>query len=166
MAASMRLRGSDAAQDITQETLVAALQALRVGALREPAKLPGFVLGIARNLINNHFRLEARSRETSADVPDPPAPAGSGGTDFDVERRALVRESLKCLKPIDRRILLLTLVEGMSPREIAPLVGQTPGQVRTRKTRAVRAIAAEIERLTRKGRQYHLRTSGSKQWGD
>lgn len=160
MVASLRLHGSDAAQDIAQDTMAAVLQALRAGALREPAKLPGFVLGIARNLINNHYRLEARSRETHDDLPDPPARAEPGRTDFDDERRALVREALKCLKPADRHILILTLIEGMSPREIAPLVNLTSEQVRTRKTRAVRTIAAEIEKLTRKGRRYHLGTSG------
>jgi RNA polymerase sigma-70 factor (ECF subfamily) len=163
-AASVRLNGSDAAEDIAQETLAAVLQALRAGALREPEKLPGFVLGIARNLINNHCRLEARRRGVVADVdelPERAAPADAeGGAAFDEERRALVRQALAHLKPVDRRIVMLTLVEGMSPREIAPVVGLEPDLVRTRKTRAVRAIGRAIEKLTRKGRSDHLQVSG------
>jgi len=162
MAAAVRLHGSDAAQDIAQETIAAALQALRAGALREPAKLPGFVLGIARNLINNHCRLEARSREAVLvvdELPDRTGQSESGRADFDDERRSLVRESLKRLKPLDRRIVMLTLVEGMSPREIAPLLGLEPEYVRTRKARAVRALGFEIERLTRKRCPNHLRVS-------
>ena len=163
-AASVRLNGSDAAEDIAQETLAAVLQALRAGALREPEKLPGFVLGIARNLINNHCRLEARRRGVVADVdelPERAAPADAeGGAAFDEERRALVRQALAHLKSVDRRIVMLTLVEGMSPREIAPVVGLEPDLVRTRKTRAVRAIGRAIEKLTRKGRSDHLQVSG------
>ena len=165
-AASVRLNGSDAAEDIAQETLAAVLQALRAGALREPEKLPGFVLGIARNLINNHCRLEARRRGVVADVdelPERAAPADAeGGAAFDEERRALVRQALAHLKPVDRRIVMLTLVEGLSPREIAPVVGLEPDVVRTRKTRAVRAIGRAIEKLTRKGRSDHLQVSGLK----
>ena len=163
-AASVRLHGSDAANDIAQETMAAVLQALRAGTLREPAKLPGFVLGIARNLINNYCRLEARGRgvvEAVDELPERAAPADvEGGAAFDEERRALVREALACVKPTDRRIVMLTLVEGMSPREIAPIVGLAPEAVRTRKTRAVKAIGRTIERLTRKRRHDHLQVSG------
>jgi RNA polymerase sigma-70 factor (ECF subfamily) len=164
MVASVRLHGSDAAKDIAQETLAAVLQALRAGTLREPAKLPGFVLGIARNLINNHCRLEARGRSVVAavdELPERAAPADAeGGAAFDDERRALVRQALTRLKPVDRRIVMLTLVEGMSPREIAPIVGLAPDAVRTRKTRAVKLIGEQIEKLTRKRRRYHLQVSG------
>ena len=165
-AASIRLHGSDAANDIAQESMAAVLQALRAGALREPEKLPGFVLGIARNLINNHCRLEARSRSVVAAVDELPERAAAadaeGGAAFDEERRALVRQALARLKPVDRRIVMLTLVEGMSPREIAPIVGLAADAVRTRKTRAVRAMTDQIERLTRKRRPNHLRVSGLK----
>ncbi len=166
MAASVRLHGSDAAQDIAQDTMAAVLQALRTGAPREPEKLPGFVLGIARNLINNHLRLEARGRSVVAAVealPERAAPVDAkGGAAFDEERRALVRQALARLKPVDRRIVMLTLVEGMSPRRIAPLVGLAPEAVRTRKTRAVMAIRNRIERLTRTRRRDHLELSGLK----
>ena len=66
------------------------------------------------------------------------------------ERRALVRRALEHLKPLDRRILLLTLVDGMNPREIAPLVGLQPENVRTRKARAIKTISRVIANLSRK----------------
>jgi len=40
------------------------------------------------------------------------------------------------LNALDRRILLLTLIEGMNPRDIAPIVGLKADVVRTRKARA------------------------------
>jgi len=160
--ASVRLHGSDAALDIAQETILAVLETLRDGRLRELERLPAFVLSVARNLINNHLRAEARSREVLGDPPDRTAEAGSGLTGLDEERRSLVRGGLKRLNQLDRKILLLTLVEGMTPREIAPIVGREPETVRTRKARAVRAVSREIRRLTRTRRWSHIGKSGLK----
>ena len=68
----------------------------------------------------------------------------------------MVRASLGRLKPLDRRILLLTLTEGLTPREIAPLVNLTPEVVRTRKARATRRLVNEVGMLTRPRRSRHI----------
>ena len=157
--ASVRMHGPEEAQDIAQDTILAVIEALRAGRLHEPYNLPGFVLGTARNLVNNHHRKAARSAEVLADPPERPDNAEAGAVEFDFERRVLVRTALGCLSPLDRRILLLTLVEGMNPREIAPIVGLKPEVVRTRKARAVRSVADEIGRLTRTRPPDHMGTS-------
>jgi RNA polymerase sigma-70 factor (ECF subfamily) len=154
--ASVQLRWSDAAVDIAQETIVQALEALRAGRLREPEKLPAFVLGIARNLINNHKRKEAQSREVLERPAARPVDADPALARLDEQQRALVRAALARLGPVDRRILLLTLVDDRTPREIAPIVGLTPEVVRTRKSRAVKALADEIEAMTRMPRPDHV----------
>jgi len=158
--ASVRLHGSDAAVDIAQETILAVIEALRAGRLRAPYNLPGFVLGTARNLVNNHHRKQARAPEVLEDPPDRPDEGGGQWAGLDHERRALVRRALGRLNALDRRILLLTLVEDMHPREIAPIVGLKPDVVRTRKARAVRIVADEIERTTRTRPQGHMGVSG------
>jgi RNA polymerase sigma-70 factor (ECF subfamily) len=158
--ASARLHGSDAASDIAQETILAVIEALRAGRLREPYNLPGFVLGTARNLVNNHHRKQARNPEVLEDPPDRPAETDGQWAGLDHERRALVRKALGRLNALDRRILLLTLIEGMHPREIAPIVGLKPDVVRTRKARAVRIVADEIERATRTRPQDYMGMSG------
>jgi DNA-directed RNA polymerase specialized sigma24 family protein len=76
MAAS---RSSDweTAREIVQEALLAVLSALRQGRLREPEKLPAFVVGTSRNLINSHIRSRAQRPEPvtlgleEAAIPDP-----------------------------------------------------------------------------------------------
>ena len=158
--ASVRLHGSDAASDIAQETILAVIEALRAGRLRARYNLPGFVLGTARNLVNNHHRKQARAPEVLEDPPDRPDEGGGQWAGLDHERRALVRRALGRLNAFDRRILLLTLVEDMHPREIAPIVGLRPDVVRTRKARAVRIVADEIERTTRTRPQGHMGMSG------
>ncbi len=159
--ASVRLHGSDAAADIAQDTIVEVLQSLRAGQLREPEKLPAFVRGIARNLLNSHLRAQAKSREVLDDPPDLPAESPHGDlATLDEGRRSLVREALGRLKPLDRRILLLTLVEGMTPREMSPILGLAPEAVRTRKARAVKALMGRMKKVIRKRRLDHIGKSG------
>ena len=147
--AHVRLRGSDTAQDIAQETIFAVIQALRAGSIHETDRVPAYAFGVLRNLINNRRRQEARTCELPDDAPDRAVETAADRLDFDWERRALVRRALGRLNAVDRRILLLTLVDGMTPREIAPIVGLQPDVVRTRKCRAAKAVAEEVRNATR-----------------
>jgi len=162
MLASVRLHGSDAAQDVAQDTILAVLRALRTGAIREPYNLPGYVLGTARNLVNNHHRKQSGNRELQVDPPVEPGAGPEVLAAADGERRRLVRDALKQLNWLDRKILVLTLVEGMHPREIAPVVGLKPEVVRTRKARAVKAVSEAIQNVTRTPRPDHVDTRGSR----
>ncbi len=156
-----RLRGAPAAIDITQDTMLAVLQALRAGRLREPARLSAFVLSTARNLISGHQRQEARNREILQDPPEEAVQIDPPSLRIDNQRRlSLVGEALDRLKPLDRRILHLTLVEGMTSREISPIVGLSRNAVRTRRARAVKAITRRIERVTQELRPDYIAKSG------
>jgi RNA polymerase sigma factor (sigma-70 family) len=158
-----RVRDREAARELTQEILIGVLQALRKGLIREPDKLPAFVLGTARNLISH--RLQEMALRPASVPFDPnkdpsPAPDRSGSPqEFEVEeeeRRALARRALQELKPMDRRILYLTLAEGLKPQEIASEVGLKPENVRNRKSRALRIVQRKMARLTRNGRPGHI----------
>src|SRR5438132_3335638 len=58
-----RTRDREAARDLTQEVLIAILEALLDGQLRELAKLSALIKGTARNLHNNYRPI----RSTAAD---------------------------------------------------------------------------------------------------
>ena len=138
----VRVRQEETARDLTQDILLATLEALRKGSLRDPAKLAAFVHGVARNLINNHFR----SRD-----PEPvrePLDSDLVWVEEDRDQRNLVRQELESLDPLDRQILLMTLVEGAKPGEIAAKLKVSGEVVRQRKVRATRRIA---ERLSQSG---------------
>ncbi|MGB8258729.1 MAG: sigma-70 family RNA polymerase sigma factor [Terracidiphilus sp.] len=135
-----RTRNRDTAADLTQDTMIEAVCALRRGMLREPAKLSAFVLAIARNLLNSHFRGASRSPESLEfpdNLPDPSSLAERAETG-DRERRAL--EAIEALEPTDRAILQLTLIEGLKPGAIARRLDLNPDLVRQRKLRATRRI--------------------------
>lgn len=148
--AIVRLRDAEAAREIAQDTLLAVLQAVRDSKVREPEKLPGFVYGTARNLVNNHLRSRAQNPDPDPLPPDIVAPPLTPATEESEQRRIVIRIVVKQLKPVDRQILLYTLVEGRNPREIAPLVGLSPEVVRTRKARAIKIVMKEVEKLKRK----------------
>ena len=143
-----RTRDPEAARDLTQEVLLAAVLALRNGQLREADRLAAFVYGIARNVINNYLR--TRSQLPCEAAVDPEIhPANNSDYFQDAERSALVRSAVRVLDRTDRRILLLTLVEGLKPGEIAARLGLTSEVVRTRKSRALKKVTARIKELSR-----------------
>jgi len=102
--------GRPEAEDLFQDTFRLALEKLRNGELREPAKLPGFLAQIARNLALEHYRKTSR-RKTEADseaVLEAVSPrTGQLGELLERENAALVRRVLQELgNERDRQILL------------------------------------------------------------
>jgi RNA polymerase sigma factor (sigma-70 family) len=74
----------------------------------------------------------------------------------DEERKSIVRSALQMLKPVEQRILFLTLAKGLNPREIALKMDMKPEDIRNRKSRALKIVQREIEKKIRKERQGHL----------
>jgi RNA polymerase sigma-70 factor (ECF subfamily) len=147
--ASMRTRDREAARDLGQEVMMSVLTALRQGQLREPERLAAFVYGTARNVVNNFLRsgrqaqTEPLPAEIAAATADPEDELEAG------ERRNLVRNALRRLNKTDRGVLLLTLVDGLKPGEIAYRLGLTSEAVRARKSRALRRVIERIGDLSR-----------------
>ena len=146
--ARVRLRDPEAARDLTQDILLAVIRALRNGQLRETNRLAAFVYGTARNLINNYIR--TRARAPALDPLDEEALA-THTTDLleDEERSTLARRAMSALDATSRRILVLTLVEGLKPGDIATRLGLTPEVVRARKSRALRQVVERVKKLSR-----------------
>lgn len=102
--------GRPEAEDLFQDTFRVGLEKLRRGELNEPAKLPGFLAQIARNLAIEHYR-KATRRKTDPDseaIVHFAAP-GSGPLAELLEREnaGLVRRVLEELaNERDRQVLL------------------------------------------------------------
>lgn len=117
------------AEDLYQDAFQLAIAKIRGGELREPAKLPGFLCHLARNLAVGHFRrhreqpsqdvLEARS------CPDPaPSPLDRLLAD---ERAAQIREVLAGLgSERDRKLLFLLYIREEDRKHLCELMGLTP----------------------------------------
>lgn len=134
-----RLHDTVAAEDLTQEILMAVLIAVRNGRLSDPEKLPSFVRGVARNICNKHLRdrlhrlVEART-DARANDPDPEWRYCCR------EMLTLVSLSLAELSAIDRQILRCSLYEGLTSEDIGRRLGVEAQTIRQRKCRALRRV--------------------------
>ena len=146
--ACVRTRDREASRDLVQDVLLAVICSLRKGQLQDAEKLEAFVHGTARNLINNHFRGKSQ-RPIEEPITDDFAQTGFEAQVEDAQRLRLVRRAMGQMAPDETRILLMTLVEGLKPGEIATELGLTPEVVRTRKLRAMRKIAELIRNMSR-----------------
>jgi RNA polymerase sigma factor (sigma-70 family) len=147
---SARTRDRELARDLGQEVMIHVLTGLRRGQLRDPERVGAFVYGIARNVVNNHFRTN-RDDRASEIAEELPAGTLSPAEEFEAgQRRTLVRRALRQLDRGDCRILLMTLVDGLKPGEIADRLGLTSEVVRARKSRALKRVVERVQELSRK----------------
>lgn len=152
-----RTRNAEIAADLLQDVMIEAICALRRGQLREAEKLPAFVLGIARNLLNNHFRGIAR-QPVSLESPDEVIDLNDA-TEAIAERQEhdLVRRAISALDPMDQSILQLTLAEGLKPGAIAERLSLNPDVVRQRKVRATRKLVDFVSKLSQNKSAIHIK---------
>ena len=154
-----RTRNPDLARDLTQETLMAVLKAARKGQVKDPDRVAAFVHGVARNLINNHLRRRRDHPEAQLDEDEHGEVAGlvAVGEDHVAEERTrMLRRALETLSAPDRQVLLLTLVEGLKPGEIATRMGVSSEVVRARKSRALKRVLGEITLLSQSAGPDHI----------
>jgi RNA polymerase sigma-70 factor (ECF subfamily) len=143
-----RTRDREVARDLTQDVLIAVLQALRNGQMREPGRLTGFIYGTARNLVNNYFRSCTQQPNFESLSEDLPV-AGTDNPET-AARRDMVRGLLARVHTVDRKILLMMLVEGYKAEEVAFQLHLSSEVVRQRKSRALKKIVERVKRMSRK----------------
>jgi RNA polymerase sigma-70 factor (ECF subfamily) len=109
------------AGDVVQDVWIVAWQ--RLGALREPAAFPGWLMTTARHRSIDHARAPKRAAGDDGEVDAAVAPVPTAEV-----RQALA--AIRALPEAYREVLLMRLVEGMSGPEIAERTGMAPGSVR------------------------------------
>jgi RNA polymerase sigma-70 factor (ECF subfamily) len=144
-----RTHDPEAAGELTQDILLAVLQALRKGQIKEPEKLSAFVYGTARNLVSNYFRVRGQQPKLESLSLDPPMAQASDDREHS-ERINIVRRALERLDSTDRKILMMTLVEGLKSGEIAGRLNLSPEVARQRKSRAVKKVIECVRKMSRK----------------
>lgn len=134
-----RVRDRATAEDLTSETLESAFMMVR----RESVAIvtAGWLIGIARHKLADHWRRVARSQAQLAAVAD------ELRTSEHVERFEASRadEILAQLNPSQRAVLTFRYVDGLSVPETALLLGRTVAATENLLTRSKRAFRARYD---------------------
>ncbi|MEU1588127.1 RNA polymerase sigma factor [Micromonospora sp. NPDC005710] len=128
-----RVAHPEDAADVVAETFLVAWRRRQDIPVDGETRL--WLYGVARRVLANHHRggvrrhrLGERLRQQIAAAPLDP---GS-----EVPERLAVWAALAGLTEMDREVLMLTVWEGLQPREVAAVLGVSPAVVRTRLSRA------------------------------
>lgn len=138
------LNGSADVEDVVQEVFVQVFRSLK--DFRGQSKFSTWVHRVAVNVVLMHRRAQ-RSRPTYAEElpPEHTPDDHSVLPDEDAERRARVRVFAALLEKLaekKRTVFILHEIEGISPQEIATIVGAPVLTVRTRLFYARRELEA------------------------
>ncbi len=146
---AFRLLGNqEDADDVTQEVFIRVHY--RLAQLRDATKLRPWLYSIATNLCMDHLRKRARTRkifglavpleagsgESEYGSPYDVAPPGTTSAIDGVAERDLITRTLRRMVPKYAVCLVLHSAQGLNYREIADVVGISPGAAAVRLARA------------------------------
>ena len=117
-----RVGGDTAAEDLTAETFLAAVQATRDGKV--PQVTIAWLITVARNKLVDHWRRQAREERSLRLAVDPDDEVLDDDFDEHFERMR-AREVLAELGPHHRAALTLRYLDGLSVPEVASHLDRT-----------------------------------------
>ncbi|MBT4513344.1 MAG: RNA polymerase sigma factor [Chloroflexi bacterium] len=131
------------AWDLLQQTWVKVLGGL--GKLNDTSTLTPWLYRVARNTAIDHIR-----RQGNGFLPEEAAegaePLDNGNYDLRLENAELVHRGLAELSLAHREVLTLFFLEGFTIEEIAGILEQKPGTVKSRMHYAKKAMKLFLER--------------------
>lgn len=145
------LGDTDAAEELTQETLVKALTGLERFDGR--SKLGTWLHRIATNACYSRIRsdrVRSRGRVAWPETAEPQARPGVKRADEVLDagqRRRLVSLALDQIQPEHRVVLVLRDVQGLEYEQVAEVLGVPIGTIKSRLFRARAALREAVERL-------------------
>ena len=126
-------------EDRTSITLIAVLEAIENGTLRDPNQIVAYALGVARNQVHEHIRAVVRERQTREDIPLDEVLVRQKTQEQEAirkQRSEIVFRILQSLSARDRHIMRRFYVDEASDREICEEMGLSNCQLRGIKARA------------------------------
>ncbi|HWS33338.1 MAG TPA: RNA polymerase sigma factor [Actinoplanes sp.] len=129
-----RVEQPEDASDVVAETFLVAWRRHRDLPPQEEIRL--WLYGVARRVLANHHRGGTRRERLGERLRQRLTAVVSRDPGREVPERLAVRAALARLDETDRELVMLTIWEGLQPREVAEVLAMTPGSVRTRLSRA------------------------------
>jgi RNA polymerase sigma-70 factor, ECF subfamily len=134
--------GRDDAEDLTQQVFLKLIIRFRHYRTRSDVPFSAWLRRVAHNLAIDHIRA---SRPGTADPEDL---AYTSADEFATERARSLVEALAELPPSQRQVVVLRYMGGLSPGEIASLLGRTEDSIHCLHHRGRGTLKRE---LTRRG---------------
>jgi len=144
----------EAIDDLTQEVFLRAIE--RRDRLHNPSKTGAFLRGIARHVVQEHFRTRARDK---SQVHDAALGMVIGGDSPDIachQRLMLsaLNSAIAVLPIVSRRLIEMRYGQGMAAREIGREMNIRPTAVRVSLLRIRDRLKRDIKRQLRNADQF------------
>ncbi len=141
-----RVSDRETALDLVQDTFMRYWDAIASGQRVDGEK--ALLFTIARRLVIDHYRkkktLSLDDALEDADTTDIPDPSSFDLFESAAEgRRAL--ETIQKLRPSPRQVVYLRFVEGLSPKEIAEVLGISPNAASVRIDRGLKELKGFLD---------------------
>jgi RNA polymerase sigma-70 factor (ECF subfamily) len=130
------------AEDLTSETFMAAVDAVRRDAV--PELTVAWLIGVARHKLVDHWRRLEREQRLLGVLDEPAADVDGWDVELDV---IVAHDALAVLGVHHRSALTLRYLDGLSVPEVAQCLDRTVGATEVLLVRARRAFRAVYERL-------------------
>lgn len=137
------LRHAGAAEDLSQQVLLQAIEALRAGSIREPEKLASYVLGIARMTVLNQRKGVRRKQQLLEEFGA--ALAGSQPVQCPELDRERLAHCLQALRERERTVIVMTFYDEQTGNELAGLLQVSEANLRVIRHRALRQLRLCME---------------------
>jgi RNA polymerase sigma-70 factor (ECF subfamily) len=138
--ARRRVTTTEAVDEFTQDVMLVLVEALTAGKLEQPERLPGFVLGICKNLARDRARQRERRQalldEYAADLTELTLAVPEKPT-YEILH---LEDCLSSLSARAREVLRLAYMEAKSHGEIAQALALSEGNVRVLRHRTLGAL--------------------------
>jgi len=138
-----RCGSASVAEDLTSETFLAAVDAVRRGAV--PELTVAWLIGVARHKLVDHWRRQGREARLAEESASPAATVVEDDWDVRLDRM-LAHETLPELVPHHRSALTLRYLDGLPVRQVAEHLGRTEGATEVLLVRARAAFRDRYER--------------------
>lgn len=141
-----KVRSPEEAEDITSSVFLKTWDYIQNQKLKEYKTLKSFLYKVARNLVIDHYRKQARQKDvsinkddgSSIDLPDEKQDTHDKiALDSDIQ---FLMQKLTLLKDEYREAIVLRYVDDMSISEIANILEKNKGNVRVIIYRAIKAL--------------------------
>jgi RNA polymerase sigma factor (sigma-70 family) len=148
--AFVQRRAAQEAEELTQEAIRIALEAVKADKFRAESSFKTFLFGVAKNLLLEHWRRQVREN-APVDLDDESVASLSTSVGTRLARRQeqeYLRRALALLPPDDRRLLHLRYEKDLTLDELASIFTDVePATLRSRLHRARAALRRHYERL-------------------